>query len=447
MTVSLRTVLPTTRRPLTFRAVIDREVAGRVRTEQDRLVARYVNEHVYPYSAFYRPRLERAGLGNGQIKGVADLARLPFTEADEIADATDLVLRPDPEGIARSSSSRLALKLAFARATGRLEKLNRDVLEPDYKPIHWLYEGGAPIGYSAHDLERLAELGRQWLEWAGLSPYDALVSVVTPGPGLGYWQLALGARRGGIPALLLPPTAAPDDIVHLDPTVLAGAPIDLVRILEEVAAHGASLDHLKTALVVGDLLDEDMRRRLIGLLPPRAVVVSAFAPPGVRSLWTECRGGVGFHTSADADLIEVVDSSGMAVRAGSDGEVIYTSLGWKGTAVLRLRTGVHGRLIPGACPGCGRTSTRLRLVRALPRFASVLEAHPEVVAWQAELRNRDGAEELVVFLTPTSDGHPGKLLRELDRELQVTQFVVLDLDDLDQRLADHDDAKVVDLRR
>lgn len=427
--------------------MIDREVAGRVRTEQDRLVARYVNEHVYPYSAFYRPRLERAGLGNGQIKGVADLTRLPFTTASEITDATELVLRPDPEGIGRSSSTRLALRLTLARATGRLEKLNREVLEPDYKPIHWLYELGAPIGYSAHDLERLAELGRQWLEWAGLSPYDALVSVVTPGPELGFWELHLGARRGGIPALLLTPTASPDDIVHLDPTVLAGRPSDLIRILQEVADHGATLEHVKTALVVGDLLDDDSRRRLITLLPPRAAVVSAFAPAGVRSLWTECRGGIGFHTSTEADLVEVVDASGMAVRPGSDGEVVYTSLGWMGTAVLRLRTGIHGRLTPGACPACGRMSPRLRLTKALPRFAAVLEAHPEVVAWQAELRNDNGEEELVVFLTPSSNGHPGRLLRELDRELQVTQFIVLDLDDLDERLAEHDDVKVLDLRR
>ncbi|HUS62326.1 MAG TPA: hypothetical protein VMY34_09020 [Acidimicrobiales bacterium] len=427
--------------------MIDREMAGRVRTEQDRLVARYVNEHVYPYSNFYRPRLERARLGNGQIKGVADLSRLPFTEATEITDATQLVLRPDPDGIGRSSSTRLALRLAFARTTGRLDKLNHELLEPDYKPIHWLYENGAPIGYSAHDLERLAELGRQWLESAGLSPYDALVSIVPPGPHLGFWQLSLGARRGGVPSLFLPSTAPSDDIVHLDPTVLAGTPADLIGVLTELEDDGATLEHVKTALVVGDLLDEESRRRLIGLLPPRAVVVSAFAPAGVRSLWVECRGGVGFHTSTDADLVEIVDPSGMAVRAGSDGELVYSSLGWKGTAVLRLRTGLHGRLIPGACPGCGRTSPRLRLAKALPRFAAVLEAHPEVVAWQAELRTVDGVEELLVYLTPSGSGHPGKLLRELDRELRVTQFVVLDLDDLDQRLSDSNDVKVLDLRR
>ena len=38
------------------------------------------------------------------------------------------------------------------------------------------------------------------------------------------------------------------------------------------------------------------------------------------------------------------------------------------------------------------------------------------------------------------------VLDELDNRLSVTQFVVLDRSELDDRLVDHGDARVVDLR-
>jgi hypothetical protein len=126
--------------------------------------------------------------------------------------------------------------------------------------------------------------------------------------------------------------------------------------------------------------------------------------------------------------------------------VVYTPLGWKGTVILRLRTGVYGTLDDAPCVACGRTSPRLRLVPFLPPFATVLDDHPDVALWQAELRQVDGAEELIVFLAPVVDGHPGRLLRELDRQLSVTQFVVLDEPSLSERLRQFDDAQVVDLR-
>jgi hypothetical protein len=76
----------------------------------------------------------------------------------------------------------------------------------------------------------------------------------------------------------------------------------------------------------------------------------------------------------------------------------------------------------------------------------VLDRAPGVTGWQAELRTVNGAEELIVFVSVDSDGHPGPLLRALDRELSVTQFVVLDRHALAERLAAAGDRRVVDLR-
>src|SRR5437660_511127 len=180
------------------------------------------------------------------------------------------------------------------------------MLEPVYKPIHWLVQAGLPVGYSTEDLERLAELGRRWLEAAGLRRADVLVGLVPPGPNLGFWQLAEGTRRAGVSALLLSPVPSFEDVAGLRPTVLAGRPLDLANLLEAAAEAGVHLDSLHTLLAVGEPLEDGVRDRL-EFRGDGAAVLSAWAPPGVKSLWAERRGGEGgLHTSPAVELLEVV---------------------------------------------------------------------------------------------------------------------------------------------
>jgi hypothetical protein len=164
----------------------------------------------------------------------------------------------------------------------------------------------------------------------------------------------------------------------------------------------------------------------------------------VRSLWVECRGGTGAHVSRDVDLLEVVD-----------GELVWSGLDWKGTALLRLRTGATGRVDSSPCPVCGRTSPRVVGASLDPRFVTLLDATPEVVAWQAELRTVDGVDELIVHLAVDAGGngdgaagrrHPGRVLRALDRELSVTQFVVTSADEVAARLRASGNRRVLDHR-
>jgi hypothetical protein len=88
----------------------------------------------------------------------------------------------------------------------------------------------------------------------------------------------------------------------------------------------------------------------------------------------------------------------------------------------------------------------LAVAGGTPRFFAVLDRHPDVLGWQAELRTVVGMEELIVFLAVLRQDRLEPMLRELDEELSVTQFVVLDRAVLEERLAAHDDARVLDLR-
>jgi hypothetical protein len=426
----------------------DRRKPSWIKNAQDRILRHYLAQDVYPYSPYYQVRFDEAEIGQRGLKTKADLDKLPLTTFDDIVNPASVVLRPDEQSIQQYARIGLVARVFWAKLWRREWVVNQRLIDPVYKPLHWHVDDGFPIGSSAEDVDRLAELGRRWLELAGVARYDVLVSVLPPGPNLAYWELVLGSRQAGVSALHMNPNTTVEQLAAARPNVVAGRPGDLVRLLEAARPIERNLDGLRTLLVVGARLDDATRRHLNTLVDGQAAVVAAWAPPGVRSLWCQCREGEGLHTSPDVELLELVDPlSGVPVGGDSEGEVVWTSLGWKGTVFLRLRTGVYGAVDEDPCPACGRTTPRLIATStAEPSFARVLDSHPKVQGWQAELRTVDGKEELIVYISLEPNGRPGRLLRELDRHLTVTQFVVLDRRRLDARLSSHGDTRVLDLR-
>jgi hypothetical protein len=433
----------------------DTERPARVRAEQDRALRQYVRRQVYPYSAHNRQRLVAAGISPGGIQSAADLRRVAPVTWAEVDDGADLVLRPQETTITRLGSPGLAFRVLFAKLMRRKAVLSESLIDPLYRPIRWIVQDGVPVGYTANDLERLGEIGRRWLQAAGVRPDDVIVSLVPAGPHLDFWELTAASRRAGVATVFLDSTPVLEDLRRIHPTVLAGRASDLLA-LAAAAGGDPALAAVHTVLVTGDLIDEDTRfalRRQLG----GAEVVVAWAPSGVRALWAECRGGVGLHTWPAAEIVEV-----------ESGEIMWSALGWAGTVVVRLATGARGALEESTCPQCGRTTPRVLPVVAapfdtgdekaieatfaepVPDIGPVLDAHPGVGAWQAELSRRDGSDELVVYLAASRPGHPGRLVRELDERLQPVhapaQFVVMSRDALDQRLADHNNGKLLDHR-
>lgn len=450
-----------------------------VRGQQARALNRYLRREVRAYSPHYGPLLDRVIRDRDGRSGI-DLADIPLTPWSSVTDPRRYVLHPDVRSIRDHGEPLLGLRTVWARLLGArtTAKLNRDVIDPKYKPLHWLVADGVPVGSSSDDLDRLTELGRRWLEDAGVRFADVVVSVVPPEPTLGYWELVLASRRAGLSTVFLPPDAPTGQIARLRPTVLAGRPQELDRIL---AGPPEDLPVLRTVLAIDEPLAPGQRARLeANLLPDDAAVLAAWAPPGVRSLWTECRGRAGLHTSPSAEVVEVVED-----------EVVWTALGWAGTVFVRLRTGVIATVVDSVCPGCkratprvvtdaGRPVTPARRPRpfavempepepdevpeplveiepepvpgpvgngaAAPAFIGLLDDHPGVAAWQVELRTVAGEEEVLVFLSPVAEGGAVPVLTELAAEIPVTQFVVLSQDELGERLARHDDRQVVDLR-
>ena len=434
----------------------------------ERALTRYVRRSVYPYSEHYRRLLRGPG------SGVADLAPADLAS---ISSPADLVLRPDLARIVRHGERRFALRTAMAKGFGGMHRYNRKVIEHAFKPVHWMLAESVPIGYSAADLNRLAAHGQGWLERAGVGRSDVVVSLLAPGPSVAHWQLVLGARRFGVSAIHLDPSATVDVVEALVPSVLVGDPQHVIGFLAQAAASGRAWPNLRTILTVGDPLSAELRTRIRGL-SGGATVIGAWAPPGVRAAWTECHAGAsapmptGYHTW-DGDVCELAP--------GGDGpaELLWSGVGWRGSVLLRVRTFASVFLETTPCPACGRREPRIVPVAPMPRpgvagavaaaadapastisvapaggsepvpslaatgAEAVLDAEPEVASWQVEYRAVGDLRETIVFVAPTWGAATIPLIRRLDRHLRATQFVVLPADEIAARIAAEDGRRVL----
>ncbi|HZT65444.1 MAG TPA: hypothetical protein VFA11_06620 [Acidimicrobiales bacterium] len=340
----------------------DRERPARVAAEQDRALRQYLRFELYAYSPFYRRHLDRAVGGPPRLRGRADLATVPPVSLEEITDPAAVVLTPDEDSVVRFGGRGLAARVTVGRLTGRPGPVSRQHLDPVYKPLLWLVDGPLPVACTSEDLDRMAELGRRWLEAAGLAADDTIVSILPTGAGLPFWQLHLGARRAGVSLVHLGPRASHAALARWAPEVVVGREAELARLCATAGEGGDGLRSAHTLIAVGRRPGaEEPDDPLAGFLTGRArAVLGAWAPPGARALWAQCRGGTGVHTWPAAELVEVLpEDSARPVPPGAAGELVWTSLAWKGSAFLRLRTGVAGRVDPRPCEVCARTTPRV----------------------------------------------------------------------------------------
>lgn len=321
-------------------------VAGseeRARAGQDGVLARYLRREVMPYSRLHRSELQAA-----TISSTAQLDRIPARRLADVDDPGLCVLRPDSDSIQMSGDVALIARLWWAQLLRRQPAFNRAVLEPVFKPVHWLLSDGVPLGYTAEDMERLAEIGRACLEKAGLTRADSIVTVEPSTASLPFWQTVLGARRAGITAVHADPEADVDGgelVARLAPTIVSGP----ARLVIDVARRSP---RLRAVIATDGPHDVDTTAALESV---SRIVIAGWAAPSARAMWVTCVGGT-FHTWPATEIVE----------RDLDGELVWTPLQWKGSVLLRSRTGQHGDVTVGRCQGCGRVSPTIRPAHPVP---------------------------------------------------------------------------------
>jgi phenylacetate-coenzyme A ligase PaaK-like adenylate-forming protein len=430
-----------TSRPTSW-AALSRAPAKEIRSLQDRLLARFVREELYPFSAHYRKVFDAAGIRPRDVRTVADLRRLPFsTKQDLLASQSDparkldFILVPTPETIREHwpFARKVAVALGGARA--------REILRRDYTPSFLTFTTGrssAPVvfSYTSHDLDLLAEAGSRFLDVFAVPEVGTRILSVFPfAPHLAFWQTTFGALHSG---RLVVPTGGGKVmgtsgnlklLERFAPTVIVGVPGFVYHMLREGQEKGMSLASVKQIFLGAEKVTPGLKRKIAECLEAcgakDVAILGTYGFTEARMAFGECPTTYdqtsGYHLYPDLGIFELIDpKTAEPVGEGETGEIVYTPIAGHGTILCRYRTGdlAVGGLSWEPCPYCGRTVPRLssEIKRSsdqkamnltkikgtlvdLPAMGEVLSSMGEVEEWQVVLKKvNDDPHELDEFI-------------------------------------------------
>ena len=310
---------------------------------------RWTVEHAWNNSPFYRKRLEEFGVTPDTLRSLDDLARIPFTTAEDLRLGYPLPLRSvPPRDIVRIHSS--------SGTTGKRKILC----------------------YTQKDIDDWLDMFGRCYEMAGLTREDRVQICV----GYGLWTAGvgfqLGAERFGAMAIPSGPGNLElqcNFLIDLETTVLCCTASMGLLLAEEVHARGLrGRLHLKKVILGAERTSQAMLHTIRDLLGVREV----YDIPGLTELYgpgtgLSCRQNVGIHYWSDYYILEILDPDTLVpVAPGEIGEMGYTTLRKEAAPLLRYRSRDLTRLIAGPCPcGC-----------ILPRHDKILGRSDDMVVFR-----------------------------------------------------------------
>lgn len=305
---------------------------------------------------YYRRVFAERGLRRGDIRGLADIGKLPIIDK--------AVYAADPE--------------AFRLETRGLD----DEAQVDWDVMHTTgTSGGRPTPFhsTAHDFYGILTANRRALEIRGVRETDIVANLcpMTLHPYGAYHRTIAAANAMKIPVVSpLPGRPSPrfhwsaglDEVVQTvaraRATILWGVASYVRRVLMRAEAIGADFSAVRLAFVtgepVGDALRADMTRRMAALGAQDPAVNVSYAATEMQVGAVECRPGSGFHNPApDQFFFEIVDPETHApLPDGVRGMAALTHLDRRGTVLLRYALGDLTALTRAQCPSCGAWTDR-----------------------------------------------------------------------------------------
>ncbi|MGH2723860.1 MAG: hypothetical protein ACRDI0_06275 [Actinomycetota bacterium] len=400
---------------------------------QESLLVDFIQRFAYPFSPFYRRLFDERGLRPRHIRRLRDIDKLPLVSREDFAPTPDdawrpfrALLRPDERTFKRSAHRSLLRRVAVEKLLRGDEAAER-LLAEEFKPVHvhLPVRDGPVVGYTIRDLSALAQAGARTMAVLGARRSDVLVSVLPLGPELGFWQGYYAALGAGMAAFhlgageVVRPARATAWMERAAATMLLAQPGYAEGLLR--GARPSTFANLRVlALWEPTELQGARERYTIRLRAGGAGdagVAGLLGIPEARVAWAECptppgdpEASFGYHTYPDLELLEVVDAEGRSLGENEPGELVYTSLDWRGSVLLRYRTGIVARrgITWDRCPGCRRTVPRIapdlsrtewRARVAGPRGpveVDVADALPHlwratgIPLWQVEIRRKAG---------------------------------------------------------
>ncbi len=316
-------------------------------------------DYVYHNVEFYRKKMQAIDLMPGDIKGLDDITKLPFTTKDDLRDNY-------PFGLFAVPNSEIVRIHASSGTTGK----------------------ATVVGYTRYDLDVWSECVARCLTMAGVSKDD----IIQVAYGYGLFTGGLGAHGGAekIGATVVPMSTGNSKklttmMVDFGATAIACTPSYLLHISEVLENEGL-IDQikLKSAICGAEPWTEKMRNEIEKRLKIKAYDIyglSEVMGPGVAC---DCDFHKGLHVCEDHFYPEVLDTATLSpVKDGETGELAFTTLTKEGIPLIRYRTKDLTSIDHSPCE-CGRTSARISrfkgrvddmlIIRGVNVFPSQVEA-------------------------------------------------------------------------
>lgn len=283
----------------------------------------------------YRQRLAAARVRPDDLRSLADLRRLPFTEKGDFRDHY-------PFGLLAVGLDQIVRIHASSGTTG--------------KPT--------VVAYTRGDLEVWTEVMARTLAMGGVGPGDVVHNAYGYGLFTGGLGFHYGAERLG--AAVIPMSGGFTErqlmaFTDFGSTVLCCTPsyaLHLAEALEEAGLGPKDL-RLRVGFFGAEPWTEAMRQEIearLNLMALNIYGLSEVIGPGVS---VECPERRGMHVAEDHFLPEVLDPVTLEpVPPGTVGELVLTTLTKEALPLLRYRTRDLTTLDPTPC-ACGRTLVRI----------------------------------------------------------------------------------------
>lgn len=316
-------------------------------------------DRVYHNVEFYRKKMQAVGLEPGDIRGLEDLTKLPFTTKDDLRDTY-------PFGLFAVPNSQIVRIHASSGTTGK----------------------ATVVGYTRRDIDMWSECVARCITMAGLGRED----IIQVAYGYGLFTGGLGGHYGAekMGATVVPMSTGNTKklvnmMVDFGVTGILCTPSYLMHIAETIEEMGVrDKIKLKASLNGAEPWTEKMRDKIeekLGIHAHDIYGLSEIMGPGVA---TDCSFHKGLHVHEDYFLPEIVDrDTFQPVPDGVVGELVISTLTKEGIPLIRYRTKDLTSIDHTICE-CGRTTARIArftgrsddmlIIRGVNVFPSQIEA-------------------------------------------------------------------------
>ena len=371
----------------------------RLRKLQDERLAHLV-AYVFERVPFYRQALNEAGLAPGDIRGIDDIHKLPFTRKHDLRDNY-------PFGLFAVPQHQVARVHASSGTTG--------------KPTI--------VGYTKRDIETFAEVNARCLAAAGARPGMIFHNAY----GYGLFTGGLGLHYGGekLGLMVIPVSGGMTErqvmlIQDLKPEVISCTPSYAQTLAEEFHKRGIAPEEIsvKYAVLGAEPWTEAIRQDVeagLGVKATNIYGLSEIIGPGVSNEAVEEQEGA--YIWEDHFYPEIVHpETGEPLPKGEEGVLVITTLTKEALPLLRYWTGDITRITrePGVT---GRTHARMSMIRGRSDDMMIIRG-VNVYPTQLEAVLKDVPEvalhyQLVIKREKTLD--------ELELRLELTEEVFYQL--------------------